>query len=158
VLFGGMIATTWVQIVKAFLLLGGATVLATLVLLRFDMNPAALFAAAAERYGPGVLSPGRLVQKPLDAISLGLALMFGTAGLPHILMRFYTVQDARTARVSVAYATGLIAFFYLLTFVLGYGAMAIVGRQQIIAVDPGGNMAAPLLAELVGGRAFMGFI
>jgi cation/acetate symporter len=94
----------------------------------------------------------------LDAISLGLALMLGTAGLPHILMRFYTVPDARTARTSVAYATGFIAFFYLLTFILGYGAAAIVGREAIVRVDPGGNMAAPLLAEAVGGRAFMGFI
>ena len=158
VLFGGMIATTWVQIVKAVLLLAGATTLGMLALARFGFSPPALFDAAAASYGSQVLAPGGLLSDPLDAISLGLALMFGTAGLPHILMRFYTVQDARTARVSVAYATGLIAFFYLLTFVLGYGAMAIVGRQQIIAVDPGGNMAAPLLAELVGGRAFMGFI
>jgi len=158
VLFGGMIATTWVQIVKAFLLLGGAAVLATLVLLRFDMNPAALFAAAAERYGPGVLSPGRLVQKPLDAISLGLALMFGTAGLPHILMRFYTVPDARAARTSVFYATGLIGAFYLMTFILGFGAMVFVGPDAIRGVEPGGNMAAPLLAEHLGGTAFLGFI
>src|SRR5688500_5849698 len=98
VLFGGMIATTWVQIVKAVLLLGGALILAILVLAKFGMNPAALFAAAAERYGDGVLQPGRLVTNPWDAISLGIALMFGTAGLPHILMRFYTVPDACSAR------------------------------------------------------------
>ena len=88
VLFGGMIATTWVQIVKAVLLMTGALILALLVLLRFGMNPVALFAAAAERYGAGVLAPGKLVSNPLDALSLGMALMFGTAGLPHILMRF----------------------------------------------------------------------
>ena len=158
VLFGGMIATTWVQIVKAVLLLGGATALAVLALLRFGLNPAALFDTAASKYGSAVLAPGGLLSDPLDAISLGLALMLGTAGLPHILMRFYTVPDAKTARISVAYATGLIGFFYLLTFVLGYGATAIVGREAIVAVDPGGNMAAPLLAELVGGRAFLGFI
>jgi cation/acetate symporter len=158
VLFGGMIATTWVQIVKAVLLLGGATVLALLALLRFGLNPAAMFDTAASQYGSAVLAPGGLLSDPLDAISLGLALMLGTAGLPHILMRFYTVPDAKTARVSVAYATGLIGFFYLLTFVLGYGATAIVGRETIVAVDPGGNMAAPLLAELVGGRAFLGFV
>ncbi|MGH7569008.1 MAG: sodium:solute symporter family transporter [Gemmatimonadales bacterium] len=158
VLFGGMLATTWVQIVKAVLLLGGAAVLALLVLWRFDMNPAALFAAAAERYGAGVLAPGRLVSNPWDAISLGIALMFGTAGLPHILMRFYTVPDAKAARTSVFYATGLIGFFYLMTFILGFGAMVFVGPEAIRGVEPGGNMAAPLLAEFLGGRAFFGFI
>jgi cation/acetate symporter len=158
VLFGGMIATTWVQIVKAALLLGGALLLAIMVLWRFDMNPAALFAAAAERYGDAVLAPGRLVSNPLDAISLGMALMFGTAGLPHILMRFYTVPDARAARTSVFYATGLIGFFYLMTFILGFGAMVLVGPDAIRAVDPGGNMAAPLLAEMLGGTPLLGFI
>jgi cation/acetate symporter len=158
VLFGGMIATTWVQIVKAVLLLAGAALLAVLVLARFGMNPAALFAAAAERYGAGVLAPGGLVARPLDALSLGMALMFGTAGLPHILMRFYTVPDARAARRSVFYATGLIGAFYLMTFILGFGAMVLVGPETIRQVEPGGNMAAPLLAELLGGTAFLGFI
>ncbi len=158
VLFGGMIATTWVQIVKAVLLMSGALLLAGLVLLRFGMSPAALFAAAAERYGDGVLSPGKLVSNPLDALSLGMALMFGTAGLPHILMRFYTVPDARAARTSVFVATGLIGLFYLLTFILGFGAMVLVGPEAIKAVDKGGNMAAPLLAELLGGTPFLGFI
>ena len=158
VLFGGMIATTWVQIVKAVLLMSGALLLALLVLLRFDMSPAALFAAAAERYGAGVLAPGKLVSNPLDAISLGMALMFGTAGLPHILMRFYTVPDARAARTSVFVATGLIGLFYLLTFILGFGAMVLIGPDAIRAVDKGGNMAAPLLAELLGGTPFLGFI
>jgi cation/acetate symporter len=158
VLFGGMVATTWVQIVKAVLLLAGAATLAALVLVPFGMNPAALFAAAAERQGPGVLAPGGLVSNPLDAISLGLALMFGTAGLPHILMRFYTVPDARAARRSVFYATGLIGAFYLMTFVLGFGAMVLVGPETIRGVDAGGNMAAPLLAERLGGRVFLGFI
>jgi cation/acetate symporter len=158
VLFGGMIATTWVQIVKAGLLMIGASLLALLVLLRFGLNPAALFAEAARQYGNGVLVPGKLVSNPLDAISLGMALMFGTAGLPHILMRFYTVPDARAARASVFVATGLIGLFYLLTFVLGFGAMVLVGPEKIRSVDPGGNMAAPLLAELLGGTAFLGFI
>jgi cation/acetate symporter len=158
VLFGGMIATTWVQIVKAVLLLGGASVLSGLALAQFGFSPLALFDAAARRYGAPVLAPGGLLSDPFDAVSLGLALMLGTAGLPHILMRFYTVPDARTARVSVAYATGFIGFFYLLTYVLGYGAMVLVGREAIVSVDPGGNMAAPLLAEAVGGRAFMGFV
>ena len=158
VLFGGMIATTWVQIVKAILLMLGAAMLAGLVLAQFSFNPLKLFAAAADLYGAGVLGPGKLVSDPLDALSLGLALMFGTAGLPHILMRFYTVPDARTARVSVNYATAFIGTFYLLTFVLGFGAMVLVGHKAITAVDPGGNMAAPLLAEVVGGRVFLGFI
>jgi cation/acetate symporter len=158
VLFGGMIATTWVQIVKAVLLLLGAFLLAMLVLIKFAFNPLALFDEATRQYGAGVLAPGRLVSDPVDAISLGLALMFGTAGLPHILMRFYTVPDARTARVSVAYATAAIGAFYLLTFILGFGAMVLVGQDAIRAVDAGGNMAATLLAEAVGGQAFLGFI
>ncbi len=158
VLFGGMLATTWVQIVKAVLLLGGAATLALMVLARFGFDPRALFAAAAAQYGAGVLAPGKLVSNPLDAISLGMALMFGTAGLPHILMRFYTVPDARTARRSVFIATGLIGLFYLMTFILGFGAMVLVTPDAIKAIDAGGNMAAPMLAELLGGRAFFGFI
>jgi cation/acetate symporter len=128
------------------------------VLARFHFNPLELFDAAATAYGAGVLAPGRLVSDPIDALSLGLALMLGTAGLPHILMRFYTVPDAATARRSVGYATAFIGFFYLLTFVLGFGAMVIIGRDAIAAVDPGGNMAAPMLAEAVGGTPFLGFI
>jgi cation/acetate symporter len=158
VLFGGMIATTWVQIVKAVLLLSGAFMLAMMVLMKFSFNPLALFQEATRLYGEGVLAPGRFVSDPIDGISLGLALMFGTAGLPHILMRFYTVPDARTARVSVAYATAAIGAFYLLTFILGFGAMVLVGQTAIRSVDAGGNMAAPLLAEVVGGQAFLGFI
>jgi cation/acetate symporter len=157
VLFGGMIATTWVQIIKAGLLLFGATLLAVLVLAEFDFDPFALFGAAAEKY-PGALQPGKIVANPLDAISLGIALMFGTAGLPHILMRFYTVPDARTARRSVALATSLIGFFYLVTFILGFGASVLVGRETIGSVGEKGNMAAPLLAETLGGTAFLGFI
>jgi len=158
VLFGGMLATTWVQIVKAVLLLGGAATLAIMVLAKFNFDPRLLFAAAAAKYGAGVLAPGKLVSNPLDASSLGMALMFGTAGLPHILMRFYTVPDARTARRSVFIATGLIGMFYLMTFVLGFGAMVLVTPEAIKAIDAGGNMAAPMLAELLGGRAFLGFI
>jgi cation/acetate symporter len=147
-----------VQIIKALLLLAGALLLALLVLWQFSFNPLQLFATAAARYGAGVLAPGRLVSDPIDAVSLGLSLMLGTAGLPHILMRFYTVPDARTARESVTYATAFIGFFYLLTFVLGFGAMVLVGQDAIRAIDAGGNMAAPLLAEVVGGTPFLGFI
>jgi cation/acetate symporter len=158
VLFGGMLATTWVQIVKAALLLAGATLLAVLALARFGFNPLALFDAAARQYGAATLAPGALVNKPLETVSLGLALMFGTAGLPHILMRFYTVPDAKAARSSVFYATGLIGFFYLVTFVLGFASSVLVGRAAITAVDRGGNMAAPLLALTVGGTPFLGLI
>ena len=158
VLFGGMIATTWVQIVKAVLLLGGASVLAIIVLSKFGMNPLRLFDAAAEKYGAATLAPGKLVTSPVEAISLGLALMFGTAGLPHILMRFYTVPDAKAARSSVFYATGFIGLFYLITFILGFGAAVLVGRDTVKSIGKGGNMAAPLLAEAVGGTAFLGFI
>jgi cation/acetate symporter len=158
VLFGGMIATTWVQIVKAVLLLGGAALLTFLTLAQFNFSPAELFSKAAETYGTAVLAPGKQVANPWDAISLGLALMFGTAGLPHILMRFYTVPDAKAARQSVFWATGLIGSFYLMTFILGFGAMVIVGQEAITAVDKGGNMAAPLLAEALGGTGLLGFI
>ena len=158
VLFGGMLATTWVQIIKSVLLLVGAFLLAGLALAQFNFNPLALFQAASDQYGPGVLGPGGLVSDPVDAVSLGMALMLGTAGLPHILMRFYTVPDARTARTSVSYATAIIGVFYLLTFILGFGAMVIVGQDQIRNVDAGGNMAALLLAETVGGPGFLGFI
>jgi cation/acetate symporter len=122
------------------------------------MNPLHLFAAAQAKYGAAVLAPGALISNPWEAVSLGLALMFGTAGLPHILMRFYTVPDAQAARQSVFWATGLIGFFYLLTFVLGFGAMVLVGREVITGVDAGGNMAAPLLAEAIGGKGLLGFI
>ena len=158
VLFGGMLATTWVQIIKAGLLLAGASVMAVMALSRFGFDMSALFGAAAKAYGDKVLAPGGLVANPLDALSLGLALMFGTAGLPHILMRFYTVPDARTARKSVFYATGLIGYFYVLTCIIGFAAMVLVGRDMIASMDKGGNMAALLLAEVTGGTVFLGFI
>jgi cation/acetate symporter len=158
VLFGGMIATTWVQIVKAVLLLFGVTVLTGLVLAQFDFSPVRLYAAVADRYGPAALEPGGLVTDPLDAVSLGLALMLGLLGLPHILMRFYTVPNARDARSSVLYATGFIGYFYLIIPIVGFGASALIGRDLIARVDAGGNMAAPLVAELLGGTAFLGFI
>jgi len=158
VLFGGMIATTWVQIIKAILLLFGVTLLTLLVLSRFGFSPDALYAAVASRYGHSALEPGGLVSDPVDAVSLGLALMFGLLGLPHILMRFYTVPDARAARTSVLYATGFIGYFYLIIPIVGFGASALVGRELVRKVDAGGNMAAPLVAELLGGTPFLGFI
>jgi cation/acetate symporter len=158
VLFGGMLATTWVQIIKAVLLLFGVTLLTGLVLAPFDFNLGKLYAAVAERYGQAALEPGGLVTDPVEAVSLGLALMLGLLGLPHILMRFYTVPDARAARTSVLYATGLIGYFYLIIPIVGFGAAALVGRDVIQKIDAGGNMAAPLLAERLGGTPFLGFI
>jgi cation/acetate symporter len=158
VLFGGMIATTWVQIIKAALLLLGVTVLAGLVLARFGFSPSALYAQVAHTYGQKALEPGGLVSSPVEAVSLGLALMFGLLGLPHILMRFYTVPDAKAARKSVLFATGLIGYFYLIIPIVGFGAAALVGRDLISSIDEGGNMAAPMIAETLGGTPFMGFI
>jgi cation/acetate symporter len=158
VLFGGMIATTWVQIVKAVLLLGGVTFLMLMVLSHFGFSPANLYHEVANKYGQTALEPGGLVTSPLDAVSLGLALMLGLLGLPHILMRFYTVPDAKAARKSVLYATGFIGYFYIIIPIVGFGAAALVGRDAIISMDKGGNMAAPLVAELLGGTPFLGFI
>lgn len=160
VLFGGMIATTWVQIIKAGLLLSGATLLVLLTLNKFNFSYANLFnqAAAATPAGQKFLEPGGLVTSPIDAFSLGLALMFGTAGLPHILMRFYTVPDAKAARKSVFYATGFIGYFYILTVTIGFGAAVLVGQKVIMGIDKGGNMAGPLLAEALGGNLFLGFL
>jgi cation/acetate symporter len=165
VLFGGMIATTWVQIIKAVLLLGGATLLVFLILNKVDFSYGNLFGQAAGKYGDKFLEPGLLVSDPVDAFSLGLALMFGTAGLPHILMRFYTVPDAKEARKSVFYATGFIGYFYILTVTIGFGAAVLIGadsgklgRDIIMSIDKGGNMAGPLLAEALGGSLFLGFL
>jgi len=158
VLFGGMIATTWVQIIKACLLLGGATLLVIMTMAKFGFSYGELFRQAENLYGAKFLEPGGLITSPLDAFSLGLALMFGTAGLPHILMRFYTVPDARAARKSVFFATGFIGYFYILTVTIGFGAAILVGQDLIMSIDKGGNMAGPMLAEVLGGNLFLGFL
>lgn len=179
VLFGGMISTTWVQIIKAALLLGGSTILAALALSKVGFSFDAFFGSAINSVTaakanagslapdvakkipevPGaVLQPGKFLANPIDTISLGLALMFGTAGLPHILMRFYTVPDVKAARNSVNYGTAWIGYFYVLTFIMGFGAMAYVRPDIILKTDPSGNMAAPLLAQALGGPVFLGFI
>ncbi len=184
VTFGGMVATTWVQIIKACLLLGGATFMAFMVLVKFGFSPEALFAKAVEVHPKtavdgvaganpsAIMGPGSLISNPISAISLGLALMFGTAGLPHILMRFFTVADAKTARKSVFYATGFIGYFYILTFIIGFGAITLVStdpkfldagileksKSTIDAIKGGSNMAAIHLANAVGGDIFLGFI
>lgn len=158
VLFGGMIATTWVQMTKAVLLMIGTVVLTYLVWGKVGLNPFALTEKAAYLYGQDILEPGKLYSNSLDLMSLGLAFMFGTAGLPHILMRFYTVPDAVAARKSALYATGIIGFIYLLTFFLGFGAMVYVGREVVANFDKGGNMAALLLAQALGGPWLLGYI
>ncbi|MBB3013001.1 cation acetate symporter [Cupriavidus alkaliphilus] len=165
VMFGGMLATTWVQIIKAVLLLGGVTFMAVMVLAYFGFSPEAMFASAAEVHdkGAAILSPGGLVSNPIDAISLGVGMMFGTAGLPHILMRFFTVADAKEARKSVLYATGFIGYFYVLILVVGFGAIVMVGadpayRDAAGKLIGGSNMVAVHLSHVIGGDLFLGFI
>ncbi|BAU74761.1 cation acetate symporter [Metapseudomonas furukawaii] len=165
VTFGGMLATTWVQIIKAVLLLSGTSFMAFMVLRHFGFSTEAMFAAATEVHAKGtaIMAPGGLLSNPIDAISLGLGMMFGTAGLPHILMRFFTVSDAREARKSVFYATGFIGYFYLLLIVVGFGSIVMVGtnpefRDAAGAIIGGGNMVAVHLSHAVGGSLFLGFI
>lgn len=165
VLFGGMLATTWVQIIKAILLLAGATFMAVMVMRSVGFNFNTLFtqAVAVHSKGIAIMSPGGLVSDPISALSLGLALMFGTAGLPHILMRFFTVNDAKEARKSVFYATGFIGYFYILTFIIGFGAIVLVSGNPAFkdasgVLLGGNNMAAVHLADAVGGSFFLGFI
>ena len=170
VTFGGMLATTWVQIIKAFLLLSGATFMSLAVMAHYDFSFGSLFSHATELKGLEIMSPGGLVSDPISAISLAVALMFGTAGLPHILMRFFTVSDAKEARKSVFFATGFIGYFYLLTFIIGFGAIVMVfknpqyldaAKAAISGGSPilgGNNMAAIHLSHAVGGDFFLGFI
>lgn len=161
VLIGGMKGTTWVQIVKAFLLIGGAVVMTIWVLAinGFNLNTLLESAVAASPKGEAILGPGlQYGANPWDFISLALALVLGTAGLPHVLMRFYTVPTAKEARRSVVWAIWLIGLFYLLTLVLGYGAGALVGPEAILAAPGGVNAAAPLLALSLGGPILLGFI
>ncbi|WP_374489274.1 cation acetate symporter [Zoogloea sp.] len=191
VLFGGMTATTWVQIIKACLLLAGASFMAFMVLVKFGFSPEAMFAKAVEiktalaakdaklieeaatkgvdiavlaaKKGDSIMAPGTFVKDPISAISFGMALMFGTAGLPHILMRFFTVPDAKEARKSVGWATVWIGYFYILTFIIGFGAICFVLTNPEFldakgALKGGGNMAAIHLANAVGGNIFLGFI
>ena len=180
VLFGGMSATTWVQIIKACLLLAGASFMGFMVLYRFGFSPEAMFTEAiriktdlatkdpklsadATTAGFSIMGPGGFVKDPISAISFGMALMFGTAGLPHIMMRFFTVPNAKEARKSVFWATTWIGYFYILTFLIGFGAITFVLTDpQFLdakgALKGGGNMAAIHLASAVGGNVFLGFI
>ncbi|MEI7538547.1 MAG: cation acetate symporter, partial [Comamonadaceae bacterium] len=184
VLFGGMTATTWVQIIKACLLLAGVSFMAFMVMAQYGFSPEALFAEGvkvrtgiaanggkgaeeAARIGLAIMGPGGFVKDPISAISFGMALMFGTAGLPHILMRFFTVPDAKQARKSVLWATTWIGYFYVLIFIIGFGAITLVLTNPEFAntatgvIKGGGgsaNMAAVLVAKAVGGNVFFGFI
>jgi cation/acetate symporter len=175
VIFGGMTATTWVQIIKAVLLLSGATFMAAAALSKFGYSPEEMFrqAVAAHPKGDAIMGPGTLVKDPINAISLGLALMFGTAGLPHILMRFFTVPNAKEARKSVFYATGFIGYFYILTFIIGFAAIVLLAQnpdffkagavvdgviKDVKGITGGTNMVAIHLAGAVGGNLFLGFI
>ncbi|MDZ4078819.1 MULTISPECIES: cation acetate symporter [Hydrocarboniphaga] len=164
VTFGGMLATTWVQIIKAILLLGGASFMAFMVMAKMGFSFDTLFRSAVSAHADGeaIMAPGKFVKDPVSAVSLGLALMFGTAGLPHILMRFFTVKDAVEARKSVLYATGFIGYFYILTFIIGFGAIVLVGTNAFYldgtGLRGGSNMAAVHLAHAVGGDLFLGFI
>ncbi|CAB3697154.1 cation acetate symporter [Paraburkholderia rhynchosiae] len=165
VLFGGMTATTWVQIIKACLLLAGASFMAFMVLWQFHFSPEALFAKAVEVHEKkaSIMGPGNFIKDPISAISFGIALMFGTAGLPHILMRFFTVPNAKEARKSVFWATTWIGYFYILTFIIGFGAIVLVSTNPVFKdaagkLLGGSNMAAVHLASAVGGNVFLGFI
>jgi cation/acetate symporter len=184
VLFGGMTATTWVQIIKACLLLSGVTFMAFMVMAEFGFSFEALFAKGVEvktaiatgngktaeeasKIGLSIMGPGGFIKDPISAISFGMALMFGTAGLPHILMRFFTVPDAKEARKSVFWATTWIGYFYVLIFIIGFGAITLVltnpeFSDTVKGIIKGGggsaNMAAVLVAKAVGGNVFFGFI
>lgn len=165
VTFGGMLATTWVQIIKAVMLLSGTTFMAFMVLRHFNFSPEAMFAGAAAVHAKGVaiMAPGGMLSNPIDTLSLAVGMMFGTAGLPHILMRFFTVKDASEARKSVLYATGFIGYFFVLLIIVGFGAIVMVGtdpafRNSAGAIIGGGNMVAVHLAQAVGGSLFLGFI
>ncbi|RAX52733.1 cation acetate symporter [Helicobacter sp. 16-1353] len=165
VTFGGMHATTWVQIIKAILLLLGATFMAFMILYltKFDLTYYFNQAIAHHPKEAAIMQPGGFVKDTVSAVSLGLALMFGTAGLPHILMRFFTVKDAKEARKSVFYATGFIGYFYILTFIIGFGAIVLLlGNPEFVNPDGtlkgGSNMVAIVLAEAIGGDYFLGFI
>ncbi|WP_104721764.1 cation acetate symporter [Helicobacter mesocricetorum] len=165
VTFGGMHATTWVQIIKAILLLSGATFMSFMILYLTKFDLTYYFSEAIKNHpqGEGIMSPGGFIKDPISAISLGLALMFGTAGLPHILMRFFTVKDAKEARKSVFYATVFIGYFYILTFVIGFGAIVLLlGNPNYTNADGTfngvANMVAITLAEVIGGDIFLGFI
>ncbi|MBU3015345.1 cation acetate symporter [Poseidonibacter lekithochrous] len=166
VTFGGMLATTWVQIIKACLLLSGVSFMAIMILYTYDFNFESLAVAATENHSDGeaILAPGGFISDPISAISLGMALMLGTAGLPHVLMRFFTVGNAKEARKSVVYATGFVGYFWVIITIVGFGAIAFLnsadGAQYFVdgKLFGGNNMASIHLSHMLGGNPFLGFI
>ncbi|MDM5333633.1 cation acetate symporter [Ureibacillus composti] len=158
VLFGGMTATSWVQIIKAGLLLFGTTLLAFLVFAKFDFSLMNMFDTISAEHGEEFLNPGIKYSSSIDSVSMMMALVLGTSGLPHILMRFFTVKDAKTARASISWTTWITAIFFSLTIFLGFGAMHFVGIDAIKLENAAGNTAAPLLAEYLGGNILLSFI
>jgi cation/acetate symporter len=160
VIFGGMHATSWVQIVKAVLLMGGTFLISIIVFAKFNFSITDMFEQmkTATPLKEAFLNPGVKYKDGIDTLSLNMGLVLGTAGLPHILVRFFTVKDAKTARSSVVYATWIIGIFYVMTIFLGFGAAAFVGTSDIVAANAAGNMAAPLLAQALGGNMLFAFI
>lgn len=160
VIFGGMHATSWVQIIKAVLLMGGTFLISIVVFAKFNFSITDMFdqMKTATPLKEAFLNPGVKYKDGIDTLSLNLGLVLGTAGLPHILVRFFTVKDAKTARSSVVYATWIIGIFYVMTIFLGFGAAAFVGTTDIVAANAAGNMAAPLLAQALGGNMLFAFI
>ena len=160
VIFGGMTATSWVQIVKAVLLMAGTFIISMIVFAKFNFSFTQMYEhmKTATPLGDAFLNPGVKYKDGIDTISMNIALVLGTAGLPHILIRFFTVKDAPTARKSVVYATWLIGAFYVMTIFLGFGAAAFVGNEAIVSANAAGNMAAPLLAQALGGDLLMAFV
>jgi cation/acetate symporter len=160
VIFGGMHATSWVQIIKAVLLMGGTFLISVVVFAKFNFSITEMFdhMKTATPLKEAFLNPGVKYKDGIDTLSLNLGLVLGTAGLPHILVRFFTVKDAKTARSSVVYATWIIGLFYVMTIFLGFGAAAFVGTTDIVAANAAGNMAAPLLAQALGGNMLFAFI
>ena len=155
---GGMLATTWIQIVKAVLLVGAIFLMALLVLAKFSFNPLAIFNEVAAQIGSGAIKPSHGFVEGLNWVSFNLAIVLGTAGLPHILMRFFTVPDAKTARNSLIVAVWIIGLVFITMPFIGYGAVLLVGRDAIVGADPGGNLAAPQLAQVLGGPIFFAFV
>jgi len=160
VVFGGMMATSWIQIVKTILLLSGAFLMVLILLSRFHWNVLAIVEQIPEKspLSDRFFRPGQLFAHPVDALSLHLSLIAGTAALPHILVRFYTVKDRLAVRQSVLASIWLIGLFYLMTLILGFGVVLLVGTSPLVAMDPSGNLAAPLLADALGGDFFAAFI
>lgn len=160
VIFGGMTATSWVQITKAFLLLGGTFLIFIMVMAKFDFNFLRVFEEmkTATPLKEAYLNPGVKYTNGLDAISLTLGLVLGTAGLPHVLSRFLTVPNAQVARKSVVYSIWVIGLFYVMVIFLGFAAAKFVGTTDIVAANPAGNMAAPLLAKMLGGDTLFAVI